>query len=110
MKKKGKDVKWIRKSSTSLLILMLFTMGMPVAFTTITSAQQPTQMTVKTPSLLDPADTVILLLDHQSGLFQTVKDISVAELRTNTAILAKVGKLAKVPVITTERPEGSPDA
>lgn len=34
--------------------------------------------------LIDPADTVILLLDHQSGLFQTVKDISVVELRTNT--------------------------
>ncbi|RYE50055.1 MAG: hydrolase, partial [Hyphomicrobiales bacterium] len=23
--------------------------------------------------LIDPADTLILLLDHQSGLFQTVK-------------------------------------
>jgi hypothetical protein len=32
-------------------------------------------------ALLDPSDTVILLLDHQSGLFQTVKDIGVAELR-----------------------------
>src|SRR5438128_3322882 len=30
-------------------------------------------------ALLDPSDTVLLLLDHQSGLFQTVKDISVAE-------------------------------
>jgi hypothetical protein len=27
-------------------------------------------------ALLDPSDTVILLLDHQTGLFQTVKDIS----------------------------------
>jgi hypothetical protein len=35
-------------------------------------------------ALLDPSDTVILLLDHQAGLFQTVKDISVAELRANT--------------------------
>jgi nicotinamidase-related amidase len=51
--------------------------------------------------LIDPADTVILLLDHQSGLFQTVKDISVAELRTNTIILAKVANLMKIPVITT---------
>jgi hypothetical protein len=32
-------------------------------------------------ALLDPSDTVILLLDHQAGLFQTVK--SVAELRTS---------------------------
>ena len=35
-------------------------------------------------ALLDASDTVILLLDHQTGLFQTVKDISVAELRANT--------------------------
>jgi len=51
--------------------------------------------------LIDPEDTVLLLLDHQSGLFQTVKDISVAELRTNTIILAKVAHLMKIPVITT---------
>ena len=44
--------------------------------------------------LLDPADTVILLLDHQNGLFQTVKDVPLAELRTNTVVLAKVAKLA----------------
>ena len=51
--------------------------------------------------LLDPADTVILLLDHQNGLFQTVKDVPLAELRTNTVILAKLAKLAKIPLITT---------
>jgi len=51
--------------------------------------------------LIDPADTVILLLDHQAGLFQTVKDISVTELRTNTIILAKVANMMKIPVITT---------
>ena len=39
-------------------------------------------------ALLDISDTVFLLLDHQSGLFQTVKDISVAELRTPAAISA----------------------
>ena len=31
-------------------------------------------------ALLNASDTAILLLDHQSGLFQTVKDISVADL------------------------------
>jgi nicotinamidase-related amidase len=59
--------------------------------------------------LIDPADTVILLLDHQSGLFQTVKDISVAELRTNTVILAKVAKLMKIPVITTASEPNGPN-
>src|ERR1700675_1491337 len=52
-------------------------------------------------ALIDPADSVLLLLDHQAGLFQTVKDISVAELRANTAALAKLAPLPKVPVIPT---------
>jgi nicotinamidase-related amidase len=44
---------------------------------------------------------VLLLLDHQSGLFQNVKDISVAELRANTTALAKLAALTGIPVITT---------
>src|SRR5438128_963344 len=28
-------------------------------------------------ALLDPSDTVVLLIDHQTGLFQTVKDVPV---------------------------------
>ncbi|MBP7528363.1 MAG: isochorismatase family protein, partial [Syntrophorhabdaceae bacterium] len=85
--------------------------GILIACPPVTNAQQPAQKAAATayPPLLDPADTVILLLDHQSGLFQTVKDISVAELRTNTAILAKVGKLANVPVITTASEPNGPN-
>jgi nicotinamidase-related amidase len=52
-------------------------------------------------ALLDPTDTVLLLLDHQSGLFQNVKDIGVAELRANTTALAKLATLHGIPVITT---------
>ena len=52
-------------------------------------------------ALLDPTDTVLLLLDHQSGLFQNVKDISVAELRANVTALAKLATLCQIPVITT---------
>ena len=37
------------------------------------------------------------LLDHQTGLFQVVKDIPVAELRANTAMLAKAGELIQDP-------------
>jgi len=63
-------------------------------------------------ALIDPADTAILLLDHQTGLFQTVKDISVLELRANTTALAKLGALLKLPVITTtsvpDGPNGPP--
>jgi nicotinamidase-related amidase len=57
--------------------------------------------------LLDPNDTVILLLDHQTGLFQTVKDVPVAELRINTVALANVAKLGKAPIIyTASEPNG----
>jgi nicotinamidase-related amidase len=51
--------------------------------------------------LLDPADAVMLLLDHQNGLFQTVKDVPLAELRTNTVVVAKVARRTKIPLITT---------
>jgi nicotinamidase-related amidase len=63
-------------------------------------------------ALINSADTVILLLDHQTGLFQTVKDIGVMELRANTTALAKLGALLKLPVITTtsvpDGPNGPP--
>ena len=52
-------------------------------------------------ALLDPTDVVLLLLDHQSGLFQNVKDISITELRANTTALAKLATLHNIPVITT---------
>jgi nicotinamidase-related amidase len=70
-------------------------------------AQRP-RPTAK-PVLIDPTDTVILLLDHQSGLFQTVKDVPVAELRTNTVILAKLARLAKLPLITTASEPSGPN-
>jgi nicotinamidase-related amidase len=60
-------------------------------------------------ALIDPSDTVMLLLDHQSGLFQTVKDISVAELRANTVALAKLATLLNIPVITTASEPNGPN-
>ena len=52
-------------------------------------------------ALIDVDDSALLLLDHQSGLFQTVKDITVAELRANVCALARIATLLKLPVITT---------
>ncbi len=60
-------------------------------------------------ALLNPADTVFLLLDHQTGLFQTVKDITVTELRKNTIMLAKLATLLKIPVITTASEPNGPN-
>jgi len=70
-------------------------------------ARQQSSQGHSAPRLLDPKDTVFLFLDHQTGLFQAVHDIEVHELRTNTAVMAKLATLAKIPVITTaSEPKG----
>ncbi|EHP42078.1 isochorismatase hydrolase [Cupriavidus basilensis OR16] len=51
--------------------------------------------------VIDPSDTAMLLIDHQSGLFQTVGDMPMTELRARAAALAKMATLSKLPVITT---------
>lgn len=68
-------------------------------------SRQPTPAAAE--ALLDSSDTVILLLDHQTGLFQTVKDVPLAELRKNTVALASIAKLGKSPIIyTASEPNG----
>ncbi len=51
--------------------------------------------------VIDANDAVMLLIDHQSGLFQTVGDMPMPELRQRAAALASIATLAKLPVITT---------
>lgn len=51
--------------------------------------------------MINPKDVTMLLIDHQSGLFNLVQDIPVADLRRNVSALAKVATLLKLPVITT---------
>jgi len=51
--------------------------------------------------MIDPCDAVMLLIDHQSGLFQLVRDIDQRTLREHVTALAKVAHLAKVPTFTT---------
>lgn len=53
------------------------------------------------PWLIDPRDAVLLLIDHQSGLFQLVKDIELPVLRSHVVALAKAAHLAEIPTITT---------
>ena len=60
-------------------------------------------------ALLDTSNSVILLLDHQSGLFQTVKDVDLVQLRANVTMLAKLAALLKIPVITTASEPGGPN-
>jgi hypothetical protein len=64
------------------LAIVGLTLGVLWAAVERTDAQQPAPAAPKATTskvLIDPTDTVILLLDHQNGLFQTVKDVPVAE-------------------------------
>ena len=51
--------------------------------------------------VIDPNDAAMLLIDHQSGLFQTIGDMPMPTLRSHAAALAKMAALCKMPVITT---------
>jgi len=62
--------------------------------------------------VIDPNDAAMLLIDHQSGLFQTIGDMPMPKLRSHAAALAKMASLCKMPVITTasvpQGPNGPP--
>ncbi|MBK7353927.1 MAG: isochorismatase family protein [Nitrosomonas sp.] len=60
----------------------------------------PANFDGKTP-IIDPNDALMLLIDHQSGLFQIVKDIPIPQLRANVVALAKAATIGKIPVITS---------
>src|SRR5918998_866536 len=108
MSTSGKHMRTLMPQAVRLLAVWL-TVALigphPVALAQAASGGSPARSSVLPTgggqALLDPSDTVMLLLDHQAGLFQTVKDISIAELRANTTLLAKLATLLKVPVITT---------
>lgn len=59
-------------------------------------------------TLINPADAALLLLNHQLGQFKQVKDISIDELRANTAMLAKLAALMDLPLISSAlAPDGT---
>ncbi len=45
--------------------------------------------------VIDANDAVMLLIDHQSGLFQTVADMPMTELRAHATALARIATLSK---------------
>ena len=54
-------------------------------------------------------DVAMLLIDHQSGLYQTVKDNNIVQLRQNVIALAKIAALEKIPVVTTASEPNGPN-
>jgi nicotinamidase-related amidase len=58
--------------------------------------------------MLDRKDAVLLLVDHQMGLFTGVRDIQVDELKRNVVTLAKAAQALDIPiVITNTMPDGA---
>ncbi|WP_329857416.1 hypothetical protein [Stenotrophomonas muris] len=51
--------------------------------------------------VIDPDNAAMLLIDHQSGLFQTIGDMPFTRVRAHATALARMATLAKMPVITT---------
>ena len=102
-----KRTKWA--VAGTILALAVFVVGSALTRTGPAHAQQASaapQQANSMPKLLDPNDTVVLLLDHQTGLFQTVKDVPIRELRANAVVLAKIARLGKAPIITTASEPG----
>ncbi len=62
--------------------------------------RSPANFNAEKPSI-DPANAVMLVIDHQSGLFRTVGDMPMPEMRGHASALAKMAKLSKLPVVTT---------
>ena len=98
---------FLKNTLAALLVLGAVVSAHSIAFAQA-SAPSSVLPTGGGAALLDPSDTVILLLDHQAGLFQTVKDISVSDLRANVTVLAKLATLLKIPVITTASEPNGP--
>ena len=100
-----------RKLLNSIAVALLI--GVAVSVTSSAFAQTARPASVL-PSgggqaLIDPSDTVLLLLDHQTGLFQTVRDIGIVELRANTTMLAKLATMHGIPVITSASEPNGPN-
>ena len=56
---------------------------------------------------IEAEDTLVVMLDHQAGIMQTVQDIDPLTLRTNVLALAEAAKVFELPVVlSASAPEG----
>jgi hypothetical protein len=61
-----------------------------------------------TKGMTESKDAVMLVVDHQSGLFQPVKDSGLPRLRAHAGAFAKGTPLAKLPTFTTDSVSDGP--
>ena len=52
-----------------------------------------------------PSDSALLLIDHQVGTMQLIKNIPLEMVRRNTLALAKTAKILGIPVVLTSSQE-----
>ena len=52
-----------------------------------------------------PADSALLLIDHQTGTMQLIKNLPLAVAKRNTLALAKTASLLNIPVVLTSSQE-----
>ena len=57
-------------------------------------------MTTKMPTFT-PTDSALLLIDHQTGTMQLIKNIPLDVAKRNTLALAKTAKILNIPVVLT---------
>src|SRR5260370_1495083 len=50
---------------------------------------------------LTPENSILLLIDHQSGLVSGVRDLEPDEVRHNVVAFARVARVLRVPVVLT---------
>ena len=61
-------------------------------------------MTAKMPTFT-PADSALLLIDHQTGTMQLIKNIPLDVAKRNKLALAKTAKILNIPVVLTSSQE-----
>jgi nicotinamidase-related amidase len=58
-------------------------------------------------NIFQPEDTALLLIDHQIGTMQLIKNISLDVVKRHTLALAKTAKILNMPVVLTSSQEGN---
>jgi len=58
---------------------------------------------------MNPNDTILLMLDHQTGLLQTVHDQPVREARILAGVLIKAAALQGIPILSTASEPNGPN-
>jgi len=64
-------------------------------------------MTSSMNHLFTPENSVLLLIDHQVGTMQLIKNIPLDVVKRNTIALAKTAKILNLPVVLTSSQEGN---